>query len=93
MQKNSEQRQNRLYSLCLFLPAYIQRAEQHKAILKEEDRYFQTLAGSYNSLVVEARGVEPLSENNLERTSPGAVCYLHSLTPAGANTLRSLVAS
>ena len=75
MQKNSEQRQNRLYSLCLFLPAYIQRAEQHKTILKEEDRYFQTLAGSYNSLVVELRGVEPLSESALTGLSPGAVRF------------------
>ena len=29
--------------------------------------------------LVEPRGIEPLSESNLERTSPGAVCYLHSL--------------
>ncbi len=43
--------------------------------------------------LVEARGVEPLSENNLEGTSPSAVCYLHSLTGAGTNTLRGLVAS
>ena len=45
------------------------------------------------ALLVEPRGIEPLSESNLERTSPGAVCYLHSLTPTGTNTLRSLVAS
>ena len=44
-------------------------------------------------LLVEPRGIEPLSESNLERTSPGAVCYLHSLIPAGTNTLRELVAS
>ena len=37
--------------------------------------------------MVEPRGIEPLSESNLERTSPGAVCYLHSLIRAGANTL------
>lgn len=43
--------------------------------------------------MVEPRGIEPLSESNLERTSPGAVCYLHSLIPAGTNTLRNLVAS
>ncbi len=43
--------------------------------------------------LVEARGIEPLSESNLTRTSPGAVCYLHSLIPAGTNTLRDLVAS
>ena len=43
--------------------------------------------------LVEPRGIEPLSEGNLEGTSPGAVCYLHSLIPAGTNTLRELVAS
>ena len=43
--------------------------------------------------LVEPRGIEPLSESNLERTSPGAVCYLHSLSPAGTNTLRESVAS
>ena len=43
--------------------------------------------------MVEPRGFEPLSESNLERVSPGAVCYLHSLIPAGTNTLRELVAS
>ena len=42
---------------------------------------------------MEPRGFEPLSESNLERVSPGAVCYLHSLIPAGTNTLRELVAS
>ena len=45
------------------------------------------------SNMVEPRGIEPLSESNLEGTSPGAVCYLHSLSPAGTNTLRELVAS
>ncbi len=43
--------------------------------------------------VVELRGVEPLSENNLTGTSPGAVCYLHSLGGTGTNTLTVLVAS
>ena len=43
--------------------------------------------------LVEPRGIEPLSESNLEGTSPGAVCYLHSLSPAGTNTLRESVAS
>ena len=43
--------------------------------------------------MVEVRGIEPLSESNLEGTSPGAVCYLHSLTVPGTNTLHSLVAS
>lgn len=45
------------------------------------------------ALLVELRGVEPLSENNLTRTSPGAVCYLHSLGGTGTNTLTALVAS
>ena len=44
-------------------------------------------------LLVELRGIEPLSESNLEGTSPGAVCYLHSLILAGTNTLQDLVAS
>ena len=43
--------------------------------------------------MVEVRGIEPLSESNLERTSPGAVCYLHSLNRAGTNTLPESVAS
>ena len=50
-------------------------------------------AGSYNSTLVEARGVEPLSESTLTETSPGADGYLHSLIPARAVTLRDLVAS
>ena len=48
---------------------------------------------SFTPPMVEPRGIEPLSEGNLERTSPGAVCYLHSLNPAGTNTLRESVAS
>ena len=43
--------------------------------------------------LVELRGIEPLSESNLERTSPGAVCYLHSLNRTGTNTLTESVAS
>ena len=43
--------------------------------------------------LVEPRGIEPLSESNLTGLSPGAVCYLHSLGAAGADTLRALVAS
>ena len=42
---------------------------------------------------MDQRGVEPLSESNLTGLSPGAVCYLHSLGAAGADTLRALVAS
>ena len=48
---------------------------------------------NHRAFLVEPRGCEPLSESNLERVSPGAVCYLHSLIPAGTNTLRELVAS
>ena len=48
---------------------------------------------NHRANLVELRGIEPLSESNLERTSPGAVCYLHSLFPTGTNTLRELVAS
>ena len=43
--------------------------------------------------LVEVRGVEPLSESTLTGTSPGADGCLHSLVPAGAVTLRDLVAS
>ncbi len=43
--------------------------------------------------MVELRGIEPLSESNLTGLSPGAVCYLHSLGAAGADTVRALVAS
>ena len=43
--------------------------------------------------MVEPRGIEPLSEGNLTRLSPSAVCYLHSLIPTGTNTLRESVAS
>jgi len=34
------------------------------------------------TFLVEPRGVEPLSENNLTRLSTGVVCYLHSLSEA-----------
>ena len=44
-------------------------------------------------VMVELRGIEPLSESNLTGLSPGAVCYLHSLGAAGTDTLRTLVAS
>ena len=62
--------------------------------LKQQIRtHDQSAKGSDYIVLVEARGIEPLSESNLEGTSPGAVCYLHSLKPAGTNTLRNLVAS
>lgn len=44
-------------------------------------------------IVVEPRGVEPLSESTLTGTSPGADDYLHSLTPTRTVTLRGLVES
>ena len=43
--------------------------------------------------MVEARGVEPLSESALTGPSPGADSYFHSLIPAQAVMLRDLVAS
>ena len=43
--------------------------------------------------MVEARGVEPLSENTFTGTSPGADGTLHSLAQACAVTLKSLVES
>ena len=52
------------------------------------------LYSDYTKMVmVEVGGVEPPSENRLTGTSPSAVCYFHSLTPTGTNTLRRLVAS
>ena len=43
--------------------------------------------------MVELRGVEPLSENNLTGLSSSAVCYFRSLAEAKTNTLIGLVAS
>ena len=43
--------------------------------------------------MVEARGVEPLSESVFMGISPGADSHLHSLTQAWADTLKGLVAS
>ena len=43
--------------------------------------------------MVEMRGIEPLSESNLEGLSTSVVCYLHSLTLPRTNTLQGLVAS
>ena len=44
-------------------------------------------------MLVEMRGIEPLSESALTRTSPGADGNLHSLTEAHAVMLSGLVAS
>ena len=62
----------------------------HK-LLKSYSNFFGQ--GLNNELLVELRGVEPLSENNLEGFSPGAVYYLHSLGCTRTNTLTALVAS
>lgn len=43
--------------------------------------------------MVEATGVEPVSENTSTGISPGAFGYLHSLTGTGAETLTGSVAS
>jgi len=43
--------------------------------------------------MVEPTGFEPVSEGNLTRLSPSAVCYLHSLFPTETNILRESVAS
>ena len=48
---------------------------------------------SYLFVLVELRGIEPLSENNLTGLSPGAVCYLHSLGCARTDTLTASVES
>ena len=48
---------------------------------------------NHRAFLVEPRGIEPLSENNLTGLSSGAVCYLHSLAEAGTNTLIGLVES
>ena len=43
--------------------------------------------------LVEARGVEPLSENTSEKPSPSAAYHLHSLTQPSVSRLKGLVAS
>ena len=43
----------------------------------------QSAKGSDYIVLVELRGIEPLSESNLTGLSPGAVCYLHSLGRGG----------
>ena len=63
---------------------------QQKQQIRTHD---QSAQGSDYIVLVELRGIEPLSESNLTGLSPGAVCYLHSLGAAGTDTLRTLVAS
>ena len=43
--------------------------------------------------MVEARGIEPLSESLFTRPSPGASVYLNSLSVPGNGTLHGQVAS
>ena len=64
----------------------------HLIIRFPSSEYRYQIKGCFYYLV-EPRGIEPLSEGNLTRLSPSAVYYLHSLIPAGTNTLRDLVAS
>ena len=75
------------------LPAHTERGEQYDTLHGQEDGHFLTTWGSYNSLVVEARGVEPLSESTFTGTSPSAGGRLHSLTQPQAVKLLSLVES
>ena len=63
----------------LSLPAYTERGEQYDTLHSQEDGDFLAVLGSYNSLVVEARGVEPLSESTSTGTSPSADGRLYSL--------------
>ena len=70
----------------------LHRKEQKKAKSRSKKKLEPKMAWTRVNLV-ESRGIEPLSENNLEGTSPGAVCYLHSLIRAETNTLPDLVAS
>ena len=65
---------------------------QNKNPYSNESDFFNPNSSS-KDLMVELRGVEPLSENNLEGISPGAVCYFHSLGRTRTNTLTALVAS
>ena len=55
--------------------------EQNKNPYSNESDFFNPNSSS-KDLLVEARGVEPLSESNLTRLSTGVVCYLHSLSAA-----------
>ena len=56
-----------------------------------KNRLFNVKTGGLR--LVEPRGIEPLSEGNLTRLSPSAVCYLHSLILPKTNTLLESVAS
>ncbi len=47
----------------------------------------------YVPFMVEARGIEPLSESLFTRLSPGASVYLNSLSVPGNGTLHGQVAS
>ena len=55
-------------------------ADSIDELLKSYSNFFGQ--GLNNELLVELRGIEPLSESNLTGFSPGAVCYFHSLGAA-----------
>ncbi len=63
--------------------------------MKKDRIIVRNSAGDFrrNSILVEMRGIEPLSESTLTGTSPGADGNLHSLTEAYAVILSGLVAS
>ena len=67
--------------------------KQRSLYIEKIHRYIHKIQRWIVKNMVEPRGIEPLSESNLEGLSPGAVCYLHSLIPAGTNTLWESVAS
>ena len=62
--------------------ALFERIGQGKSLQGNDNCNVLSLKSSPTSPMVELRGIEPLSENNLTRLSPGGVCYLHSLTAA-----------
>ena len=70
----------KIYWLRFSFPAWKQ-GKQYEARLSQINTDF-AVACSYSSTRVEMRGVEPLSENALTETSPGADDYLNSLGEA-----------
>ena len=55
-------------------------ADSIDELLKSDSQFLEQ--GLNNELLVELRGIEPLSENSLTGSSPGADGYLHSLAAA-----------
>ena len=76
--------------LFSFVRGIDQRTHQHEQVPGHID---DRLLGSSGALLVEARGVEPLSESTSTGTSPSADGRLHSLTQPQAVKLLSLVES